>query len=335
MAESPLVNSEVQRNAQEDQQQTQTAQQSALYGGGGIPGYGATYPGMFDQNGVGDYPMGDMAPGYAAHKPSGFTAFVSHMHGAGALRTGRYTAGPYRGMEPSEAYEKMHDDYLNLSPEQRSAYIARENEGDVTDAAVAKLGPQNGQSAPFNPGSMNDGNGLSNRGHSGPVHYSINDVAGNDSNINHGGTVGAQATPAGQRYVVPTLASAQPVQQPSVVPHPMYNGGQLATMGNPADTARYGPVITSQTAPTYIGQIAGRNGSTVPQIGNGPQLPRFDAQGTLATAPAQMPRYDAGGTLISPSDTMGANGMVADQRAQRAPAYVPIPAPAKAMATVR
>lgn len=280
MADSPLLTAEEQRRQQEDQAQTQQATMASMYGGSGAPGYGGMYPNYGASSMMAD------GPGYAPHVPSGFTSFVSHQHGIGALRTGRYTQGPYRGMEPSEAQEKMHDDYLKLSPEERAGYIGRENDADVTDKAVAGLGGAN----TFNPGSMNPDNQLSNRGRSGPVHYGISQATGTDfSNINNGGTHQADANMTiGSLEPNRTLANLPNVQQSSgLVSHPDFIG---RPMGNPNDTAQYGtrlsgggsqPMTAWNTPPAL--QNGGGSGSAPSYVSSySPGLPSPNFAGTSA-----------------------------------------------------
>lgn len=305
---SPLLTSEEQRRQQEDQQSQQQTSMATLYGGGGTLGYGGMYPGMFDQG---------MAPGYGTASGGGtmpkrddaFTQFVSHMHGVGQLHMGRYYSGPYKGMDQSEAQEKMHDDWLNMSPEQRAPYASREFGADTVDAnnpggffskeqqnqvapgfdsQFAALQGRVGGAAPagdanFNPGSMGGSGPLANN--DTRPHYGIGDSAASAGSQ----PIGPQrdAIPQGQMYQNPGgLASLPSVaaQNPTYVPSFSW---PYKRMGNPNDTNRFGPKLS----------------------GGGAQPV------TSWTAPVpQVPRYDTGGTLISPGDSMGSTGRVTDPR---------------------
>lgn len=320
MADSALLSQEEQRRNQEDQQAQQQAALASLYGGAGAPGYGGLNPGF------GSYGP-DYAPSYgtgtggvAPRRDDAFTQYVSHMHGAGALRTGRYTKGPYRGMEPDEAQEAMHDDWLKMSPEARVPFYQREFGADTVDpnnpggyfskeqqnqvapgfdkqfsALQSRVGGAPGSApnyvssdpfAGFNPGSMNGDSDLSNRGRSGPIHNDMSALTPNDSASSS--YHGPDATPTGQIFK-PTPANLVATQAPSSLNMPM--PARPASMGNPFNVAQFGPRYSGATlAPS----IAGAVGATPPGI-----IPHPDFN------PGQQP-----------------------------PSYAPIPAPPRAMASL-
>lgn len=265
MAESPLAQQAVAAAQQGEQQDDQAALQASMYGGrGAFGGSGMMGPGGYD-------PMMS-SPGYgtgvAPKRDSGFSQFVSHQMGSGGLYGGRIEKGPYKGMEPGEAHEQMHEDWLKMSPQDRAQYYQREfgadeadpnnpsgffskdqakawgwNDKDYADfqQRVGSLPPsQGGLAGTFNPGSMNPGND--------PSHHGMDSLLQPPVTPQQ-----APATNAPPAYGQPSSLSPNPAdrdafQQPApgsgVVAHPAYVPPIAFTprpMGNPADTGKFGP----------------------------------------------------------------------------------------------
>lgn len=373
LAQSNTLASQLSRNAQWEQQDDQSASQSSLYGGRGAWGGGGMGPQNFEQGGDGfeqggdGFPMGENAPGYRQHLPSGFAPFLDHLHAMGQLRTGLYTQDitlpdgqiiHAKNKTSGELQDLGHDAYLKLSPEIRAQYIQQENSKDLLDSstqpaataplASGRIGVVDGNTvgarppqypassdplSGFNPGSLNDGTDLSNRGRSGPVNNSMSALAG-------GGGINPSyhqpdAIPTGQIFK-PAPANLMAQQAPAAsFPMP----SRPAAEGNSFNIAQYGPRYTGTslvpqntmmtagaTPPSY--QLSTIQPRPMPNI-TPAQSAVFTPPGmrTLQTLPER--------NLTDPTPQANIIPHPAFNPGQQPPSYAPIPAPPRAMASLR
>lgn len=310
MADSPLVNNHLQKLSQEDQQDQQTAATASSYGGSGTPSGGGLNPG-----GYGGGLMDQGNPGYSGggarpHTDNGFTQYVSHMHGAGVPRTGRYTQGPYKGMDIGEAQEAMHDDWLKMAPEARAPFYQREFGADTVDPNNPSGFFSQAQKDQYAPGFDKDFGALQQRTGAAPAQGSsgINPNYSTPSPQAFAQSAGSiNDGPARVDYgAQPSYHQADAIPPGGVVPHPQFQvpasnnfnstnpqfrsdmgmnnmrPGGMPQMGNPMDVARYGPVMTGGGSVAQA-TAAGANPAYQP-----PQQPRAPISVTPAPALASV-----------------------------------------------
>jgi hypothetical protein len=123
MADSAVLNSEQQRLAQEDQGDDQSSHYASMYGGSPSFSGGTMQPGGYGDQAQQGYGSPGYGSGVMPKRDYGFEEYVSHHFGAGDYGDKDvFTKGPYAGMSKGEAYEKMRDDYANMSPEDRAQW---------------------------------------------------------------------------------------------------------------------------------------------------------------------------------------------------------------------